>query len=262
MAHSGERRWRRDVRPDYRVRSIHLGGRLVDLLMAHPDGLSLDELTRALDASKTTVYRALYTLADLGHIDPVSPDLYRLGPRLLPSVTTHVDALVLRATPHLGALARTLAYTVAMGVLDASAVTVVAVEYGGSALQVPELRGARIPLHAAALGKVLAATLDDDEVRAVLQGTGMPARTARTCTDPRALLAELAEVRDRGWAVDDREYDDGLRGVAVGLPGRRVVAGLALMGPAAALPPEELERFAALLSEHADHIVLPPGPAT
>jgi len=255
MARSGERRWRREVRPDYSVRSIHLGGRLLDLLIEHPDGLSLDELTRAVGAPKTTVYRALVTHAMLGHIDPVSADLYRLGPRLLLPVATHIDALVRRAEPHLEALARRLAYTVSLGVLDASAVTVVAVAYGGSALQVRDLRGARVPLHAAALGKGLAATLDDEEVRAILRITGMPARTARTCTDPDALVEELGRVRARGWAVDDREYDDDLRGVAVALPGRRVVAGLALTGPAEVLTPEDLDRIAALLADHAERIV-------
>lgn len=257
MAPSGERRWRRDVPPDYTVRSIELGARLLDLLIEHPGGLSLDQLTRAVGRSKTTVYRALATQAMRGHIDPVSADRYRLGPRLLLPQKTHLDLLVLRAHPHLEALSQRFAYTVSLGVLDPAAVTVVDTTHGRSALQAPVEPGLRLPLHASALGKVLAATLDDEEVGAVVRLVGMPARTARTITDPDVLVAELARIRRRGWAIDDREYDDVLRGVAAAVPGRRVVAGLALTGPAEGLPLDELDRMAPLLRDHAEHVLLP-----
>lgn len=256
MASSGERRWRKGIRPDYKVNAIDVAARVLGLLIDHPDGLSLDELTRAVpDASKTAVYRALDTLVMNGFVDRASAKLYRVGPRLLLPVATHIDVLVNRARSHLVALSEKLRYTVSLGMLDGSAVTVLEVVYGGSALQVPGERGARLPLHASALGKVLAATLEDDEVRPILRITGMPARTPHTLTDPDALVEELQRIRRRGWAVDDREYDEGLRSVAVALPGRRVVAGLALTGPAEGMPTEEMERAAALLCEHADRVV-------
>lgn len=259
VASSGERRWRKDVRPDYSVRSIGLGARLQVLLIDHPDGLSLDELTRRAGASKTSVYRALATLAMHGFVDPVSPELYRVGPRMLLPFTTHVDLLVHRTRPHLEALSEQLPFTVALGMLDASAVTVLAVVYGRSALQVPGEREPRIPLHSNALGKVLAATMGDEEVRSILRVTGLPARTSRTISDADALVEELERIRRRGWAVEDREHDDELRGVAVAVPGRRVVAGLSFIGPAEALPDEELDRVALLLRDHADHILRSPG---
>lgn len=259
MANAGERRWRKGSRPDYTVNAVDVAARVLRLLIAHPDGLSLDQLTRMIsDASKTTVYRDLDTFVMNGLVDRVSPKLYRPGPGLLLPMATHIDVLVNRARPHLAALSEKLRYTVSLGMLDGSAVTVLEVVYGGSALQVPGERGARLPLHASALGKVLAATLEDDEVCPIVRITGMPARTPYTVTDPDALVEELGRIRRRGWAVDDREYDEGLRGVAVALPGRRVVVGLALTGPAEGLPLEEMERTAALLCEHADRVVPSP----
>ena len=52
----------------------------------------------------------------------------------------------------------------------------------------------------------------------------MPTLTTRTITDPEGFLAELEDVRSRGYAIDDGENEEGGRCVAVPLalarPGR------------------------------------------
>jgi IclR family transcriptional regulator, acetate operon repressor len=89
-----------------------------------------------------------------------------------------------------------------------------------------------VPLHCAALGKVLLA-YDAAE----LPPGRLIRRTGHTITSREALAADLAEVRRRGYAVTNEELEPGL--VAVAAPvyrdGAAVVAALSVSGPATRL---------------------------
>jgi DNA-binding IclR family transcriptional regulator len=70
--------------------------------------------------------------------------------------------------------------------------------------------GRTLPAHATALGKALLAELTDTEIRGLLPARLAPL-TEHTVTDRAALLAELAVIRDRGYAL---EHEEGTPGVA------------------------------------------------
>jgi IclR family transcriptional regulator, acetate operon repressor len=92
--------------------------------------------------------------------------------------------------------------------------------------------GLSVPLHCAALGKVLLA-YDAAE----LPPGRLVRRTGNTITSREALRADLADVRRRGYAVTNEELEPGL--VAVAAPvyrdGSTVVAALSVSGPASRL---------------------------
>jgi DNA-binding IclR family transcriptional regulator len=77
--------------------------------------------------------------------------------------------------------------------------------------------GGRNPAHSTAVGKLLLAYAlpDDDAVRAWALGRPLERRTARTLTTADELAAALREVRERGYATDDQETDDGVNCLAV-----------------------------------------------
>lgn len=95
--------------------------------------------------------------------------------------------------------------------------------------------GHAVPLHASGLGKVLlahgAATLPPGELAAC---------TEKTITDEASLLAELAAVRARGYAVTDEELEAGL--IAFAAPvftyDGTVAAALSVSAPASRVTPE------------------------
>jgi DNA-binding IclR family transcriptional regulator len=68
-----------------------------------------------------------------------------------------------------------------------------------------------IRLHTTAIGKAIMAAMPDETVRATLERTGMEARTPTSITDPEALLADLAAIRERGYSIDDEENEPGIR---------------------------------------------------
>jgi DNA-binding IclR family transcriptional regulator len=101
--------------------------------------------------------------------------------------------------------------------------------------------GRPVPLHCAALGKVLLA------FGAAQLGPGrLERRTPATITSRAALERDLRAVRERGYGVTDGELEPGL--VAVAAPvyrdGGAVVAALSVSGPASRLTSARLARVA------------------
>jgi len=111
--------------------------------------------------------------------------------------------------------------------------------------------GLSVPLHCSALGKVLlafgAATMPPEPYEA---------RTARTITTRAELDAELATVRERGFAVTDEELEPGL--VAVAAPvyagGRVATAAISVSAPASRLGADQIPVTAALCMTAADDL--------
>ena len=78
----------------------------------------------------------------------------------------------------------------------------------------PSRVGKAFWLHCTGIGKALLAEKDDDVLDAHIIRTGLPARTPLTHTTAAALKADLAQVRARGYALDDEENEPGIRCVA------------------------------------------------
>ena len=96
------------------------------------------------------------------------------------------------------------------------------------------------------------AYLPDADVDAILS-RGMPPRAARTITDPLWFKTQLWEVRQRGFAIDDEEFVDGVRCVAApifDLTGRQVGA-ISLLAPAMRVDMAHLLRLAGPVVEAA-----------
>lgn len=118
------------------------------------------------------------------------------------------------------------------------------VKYGddGGAERYRARIGSYYRMHSTATGKAILASYPRERVEAIVDAWGLPARTERTITDRGELLEELGRIAERGYAVDDREYADGLRsvGVAVNGPDGGVVGAISVSGPSYRLHGEVL----------------------
>ena len=112
--------------------------------------------------------------------------------------------------------------------------------------------GSRLPAYATAMGRVLLAGLDDEQVAAHLASTPLEPLTHRTTTDPARLHAIVAAVREQGFALVDEELELGLRSLSVPLRTMdgRTLAALNLCAATARVSVEEM------------HTRLPPRDAT
>jgi len=69
------------------------------------------------------------------------------------------------------------------------------------------------PAYCTGVGKAILAHIDDARAQRIISG-GLIGFTPQTLTDPEALRADLAAIRARGYAIDDREHQTNTRCVA------------------------------------------------
>ena len=193
---------------------------LEELARAGP--LALKDLATRLDVPKSSMHGLLRTMQWRGWLETdATGTLYGLGVRSLLAGSAYVDSdLVVRQTaPVLDQLAAQTGETVHLGRLEGTDVVYLAKRESDYTLRLFSSVGRRLPVHATALGKAMLAEMDDEQALRHLPAE-MEAFTPRTITDADTLLAELAEVRTRGYAIDDEESSAGLRCFAVALPHR------------------------------------------
>jgi DNA-binding IclR family transcriptional regulator len=127
---------------------------------------------------------------------------------------------------------------------------------GRGPIKVSVLAGSRAPAHATALGKILLAALPDSTIRQLYEKNPPVSRTALTLTDIEALIAQLNQVRERGYSTNFGENIDNVH--SVGAPIRDssncVVAGVSLAYPGPLVEAERIPRLIALVCEIADAI--------
>jgi DNA-binding IclR family transcriptional regulator len=145
-------------------------------------------------------------------------------------------------------LAADLGEAVNVAIFDSGEATNILQEYGTSAITGRNWIGQRTPLHATASGKVLLAWMDAVALKEMLTPK-LHRYTQHTVTEPSALEAELARVREQGWASTAEEFEIGLNAVAAPILDAtgEVVAAVGTSGPSYRLTVESFPTVAAHL---------------
>ncbi|MEV7520187.1 IclR family transcriptional regulator [Streptomyces sp. NPDC091371] len=210
----------------------------------------LAELTAAAAVPKSTAFRILASLIEQGFVRQESDSRYGVGPRL-----RGLSALVAGGEPAtvgrvLGELRRATGQTVHLALRSGESITYIRkLEGEDQPFRTASRVGTRMPLHTTAIGKSVLAHLPAAEVRDLIATTGLPARTPRSLTTEEALTADLAEIRARGFAVDDEENEPSIRcvGAAVLGPDGRPVGGVSVTTVTFLVSREEIDTYAAAL---------------
>jgi DNA-binding IclR family transcriptional regulator len=214
------------------LQSVGIALDIVDALARAPQ-LSLSELARRVGVAKSTAHRTCAELVRRGLVDRTADGTYRLGVRLIEygHLATERTAVRDQALPLLVELRNTLEETVQVGVPAGVDVVYVERVEGQQALRY-STNSRRSPLHRSSAGKVLAAF--NPELAEARLRAGLPPSTGYTIVVPDLLLAELARVRERGFARSVDETELGMSSLAV--PVRDSVAGpvvaaISMVGP-------------------------------
>jgi DNA-binding IclR family transcriptional regulator len=194
------------------------------------EGLSIAEIARRTELTKSTVYRHLQTLAEMGYVIARGEEYY-IGLSLLE---------IAERTRN-----REPGYTIAQRKVfelgretDERSMFLVEEEFEGVYLHrydspTNTMVGERRPLHALASGKVILSEWDDGKLGRFLEEKGLEEHAKNTITEPERLFEELETIREQGYARNDEEYMDGLFGVAVPVytPEEEFLGALGLFGP-------------------------------
>lgn len=240
-----------------RIQSVDRAIALLNAVGAGPpEGRTAAELAVACELNRATAWRLLATLEHHAMVerDPLT-NRYTIGFSVTRLATTAgVEGLVRRAHDVLERLCR-----------DTGETTNLAVPHRGELTYVDEVTppvvlsarwiGHQIPIHATSAGKALLAWLPDDEIEAMLTGP-LAAYTEMTRTDRRALRAELATIRARGYSVSVGEMEQHLYGIAAPVldAGDRPYAVVSVWGMHAGMPDGRFAELGELVRRAAGEI--------
>ncbi len=215
---------------------------VMNVLQRSPAGVSFAALLEQTGIPKVTLFRYLWTLEAERYVKRLDEQRYCLGLSFVGMHSRRIEALRSAVRPWLWRLRDALGETVKLGILDGDSVLYLDVALSPHRCRFWAACGDRTTLHASALGKAIADELPDERVRDILDGAAME-----------SYLLELTKVRDRGYAIDDRESEVDGRCVAVAIPHVKSAA-LSICAPAARLSMEKASVVASHLREAADHI--------
>lgn len=208
-----------------------------------PAGLSMSALAKATDLPRTTVHRLVTSLITQQMLLQDS-DGIKLGPALARlAASAHIDIIAL-AQSAMATLGRRTRETVDLCVWRGSHTVLVSQFVSDQELRVVSPVSTAFPSHCAAHGKALLAQ-QSDEALDVLLPQLTEARTSNTLQTRKPLLAEIALIRQQGYAIDREEHARGVCGISVALQtgvGERYA--LAIAAPALRFD----EQFAHLLA--------------
>lgn len=224
--------------------------------LAEDGGLGLTELAQRTLMSKSTAYRFLQTMKQLGYVSQ-DQDSERYA---LTLKTFEVGAAALSdvdlprlADAQMRKLSEQTHEAIHLGVLDEDHRHVLYVhKYDSQFNLCMQTRvGRRNPIYSTAMGKAMMAWMDPERAEELARSFDYVARTPHTLVSAEALLAELPVIRREGIAEDREEAELGVRCVAVPVFDRFgvAVAAISLSFPVVRFDQSNRERYIALLHE-------------
>lgn len=196
--------------PAYPISSVDNALRLVLMLRDQPR-LRLSGIAAALDIAPSTAHRLLAMLVHHGFVrQEDGMGAYVAGPALLDLGLAAVRNLDIRtyARPILADLARKTGETVHLAQLEGAKTRYLAAAESGQPLRVADRTGQLLPAHRTATGKAILASLTAQQLDEIFSLDEVGAGERLSEEERAALDAELAETRDRGYAINYRVAED------------------------------------------------------
>lgn len=233
------------------IQALAKGLKILNLLEHSRNGLGTTEIAKQLSIDKSSASRLLHTLANYGFVEQDDNSArYQLGPQLLTLGQHLLNRITLRdhARPYLHELVDKTGECAHLAIQAQRQALYIDQVESTAALRVESEIGTLSPLHCTALGKVMLA----------FAGSKMPEEmrpfTHRTVTDPSTLEAQLTQTTNRGYAIDDEEYNYGVRCVAAPVYDHRgiLVGAIGISGPAGRVTLERIDEFGKVVKDTAD----------
>ena len=235
--------------------SLRKALQILEGLTAIPTPARLQDIAEYLKIPQSTVLRFLNTYIDYGYVaqDRVTSCYY---------LTLKLAELGLRAKDnfpfqnslkkYIKDISGTFNEASSLCVEQNMHMVYIATEEGPAhMLQTLQRIGRIAPMHATGVGKLHLMNYTDDQLQELERQRGLPSYTEHTLTTLPLLKAEIARIREQGYAFDNEECEKGVRCIAVPVRdfSRKVVAGLSLSAPVSRLDERKTGEIIAYLKQ-------------
>jgi IclR family KDG regulon transcriptional repressor len=231
----------------YVIQSVTNAFNLLEEFKEDRDELGVTELSKRLGLHKNNVFRLLATLESKGYIEQnKATENYRLGVKSLELGQTFIKqlGLIRQAKPFMREIVEKCNEMAYIGVIRQNSVVYLDVEEANQTVRVANRVGWRLPIHCTAIGKAQIAFESEEEFDKLGILDNMERFTPNTIIDKGEFINHLKEVAKQGYALDNEEYNLGVR--CVGVPLRdytgRVVGGICVSGPSFRITDEMLRK--------------------
>ena len=198
------------------IQSVAKAMRLLDILDAAEQPLSLADLSMKTGWPKSTVHGLLATMREYSVVAQDDDGNYMLGIRLFEYGCSLSKSwnIVDIAKPYIQHISRTTGEAVFLSILDRGEVITLDRADNRSGLWISAEMGCRLPIHCTSQGKLFLSFMSDDDREEILSRKEWKEYTSHTIMTRKELDIELENIRKRGYATEFGEYKIGLRSVA------------------------------------------------
>ena len=229
--------------PRYSVPGLERGLRMLQLFDRSHRLLTAAEMARSLAIPRSTAFRLAQTLEFLGFLAR-DGDRYGIGPAVLRLGFEYIASLEIAelARPVIDRLRDATELSAQLVVRDGREVVVVVKASPPTTFASSVTVGTRLPAHATILGRVLLADADEQTLRALYPEAKLPQASARAPQTLGDLQRLLREDRDRGYAVSESFFEQGISAIAAPVRDRHgtIVAAVSITVQRPTLEPKEL----------------------
>lgn len=233
---------------------------ILELITKENRAMTLTEIGRSLDIPKSSCFDIVYTLVAKGVLEIENEalktfrpgiKLFQMGSAVLSRTSLHPIA-----HPLLKKLADATGETVYLAVEDNGEIVYLDKEESDNPIRSTLMVGSRNKMHLTGLGKALLATYPESRVKEITGEESFEVKTPYTIKDYSTLKADLENIRERGYAIDDREGMEFLRCIAAPVRDHQgyAVAAISVAALDSRLPFEKIPDMAVLLTDTAMQI--------
>ena len=232
----------------YYIPILAKGMELIELIAQHSQGLTIQEMVNILGQPKTSIYRIVCSLEEMGYLRKIlqtnsfilTRKMFKIGLSTLGTTT-----IIEHSYDPMRRLRDLLRETVVLGTLMGTQIVILEQVIGSHHFSFILKPGMGVCLHASAPGKVFLANIDEWERDSIISKIEMTKFTSKTIIDRLDFLKELESVKNCGYGVDIGEELSGVR--CIGAPifnmAGKIAASVWISGPAERLSDESLGEY-------------------
>lgn len=227
---------------------------VLELLSKNPYGLTLQEIVTQLQYPKSSLYKIVSNLQEIGYLGrEMDSSRYFLSRKLLTLGVTAFNSsnIIERSKEYMKLLRDKVGESVMIGTLIDDEVVLLEQITGSLDFVFTLKQGMRFNLYSTAPGKVILAFLDKSKQNEIVDNLQLEAINEYTITDKELLKKELEIIRQKGYAADINETVEGVHCIAAPIwdETQNAIACVWTSGPAGRLPKKNIETIAQLIIE-------------
>lgn len=187
---------------------------VLQIIADAPGALNIAQLTKRAPFPRGTTYRLVSALMAEGLVTQgAEGGTFRLGPRLLQFAAKTWEDSDLRtiARDFLVSLRDATDEAVHLAVPSNNRMVYIDKLVGTNRVQMKTSIGGQVEMHSTSVGKAWLSGLPEQRLIDVIKGLDLKRHTEKTFTTPEALLSELKQTREQGYAFDDEENEPDIR---------------------------------------------------